>query len=878
MTQNLLFGRIDTRVELDKEDGDHAYFHALSLKLEYLAKIVTAGIVACIGDDVDKHRYSLEHRLVRADSFGTWIEILHAALVGPSSQLFGGGALNLVRDLTERVGPGDWRYEAVANLHQATNLIGLKIQLGNRVTLRQFFDLCVSFRNRSRGHGAPTTEQCAQCCPKLGEALSAVVGNLRLFRVPWVHLHQNLSGKYRVSKLLSESSPFDYLKRERDIQFRDGVYFYCDRPVHTPFVFSDPEIRDIALPNGNFKNNRFEALSYITNDLTVKEGVEWSDPPSRLPSSETEGRKELDIVGNTFSNVPPMPTGYIPRSDLEGQVKEELLNYDQHPIVSLTGPGGVGKTTIAISAIREIAAQRSQPYDVILWISARDIDLLEFGPKPVSPRVVTEDNIAEAAADLLEAAGREERHFDRRAYFQNALESGAWGGPTLFVLDNFETMQNPSDAFRWIDTYVRPPNKVLITTRFRSFVGDYHIEIGGMTDEEAKCLIEEHASRLGVANLLNDAYKEDLIRESDGHPYVIKILLGEVAKEQRAVTPKRVFASSDDLLRSLFQRTFNALSLAGQRVFLLLCSWRVLVPEVAVEAVLLRPGTERFDVSSALEELSRYSLVNRVSFAEDSPEGEGAFVGVPLAAVEYGRRRLEVSPFKAAIEQDRRLLMEFGAGKQTDAAHGVLPRIDNLVQSVAKRASEKPETLGEILPILEYLAERVPKAYLKLADLVIEVDYSADATEEAKRYLSNFLEVAAPPDKLYAWLRLAELCESNEDWFGAVHALTEAMLLSTSDVDDISRYANRLNTLLRVLKGRNIEMAWSGGLSELIQRAIQAMERRLSVMSATDCSRLAWLYLNIGNTSRALDVANIGLRRDHINEYCLNLARKLNVV
>ena len=151
MAQDLLFDRIDTRIALDKEDGDHAYFHALSLKLEYLAKIVTAGIVACVGDDVDRQRYSLEHRLVRADSLGTWIETLHSALDSPSGQLFSGDALNLARDLTQRVSLGDWRYTAVTTLNQAAREIGVETQLGNRVALRQFFDLCVSLRNRSRG-------------------------------------------------------------------------------------------------------------------------------------------------------------------------------------------------------------------------------------------------------------------------------------------------------------------------------------------------------------------------------------------------------------------------------------------------------------------------------------------------------------------------------------------------------------------------------------------------------------------------------------------------------------------------------------------------------------------------------------------------------
>ena len=293
------------------------------------------------------------------------------------------------------------------------------------------------------------------------------------------------------------------------------------------------------------------------------------------------------------------------------RVFRRLLRTDRHPIVSLTGPGGIGKTTIAIASIEDIAQLNPVPYQVVLWISARDIDLLESGPKSVSPQVITQQDISRAAVELLEPEDRSSNNFNPNTYFQKCLDEGA-ASTTLFVLDNFETVKSPVDVFNWIDTYIRPPNKVLITTRFRDFAGDYPIEIGGMTDEEASNLIDQHAKLLEIESLLNSTYKSELIRESDGHPYVMKVLLGQVAKEQRAVKPQRIMASADHLLKALFERTYGALSPAGQRVFLLLCSWRVFVPEVAVEAVSLRPGSERFRVTEALEELRRFSLVDQI--------------------------------------------------------------------------------------------------------------------------------------------------------------------------------------------------------------------------------------------------------------------------
>jgi hypothetical protein len=877
MTAGPLLDEIKTRVARDRDDGDIAYFNALLFQLEYITKLVTAGVVACLAEEPDRHRYSFEHRLVRADSLGDWVDTLNAALTGPASQYFLPAARPIVRNVTERVAERDPRYCAVQRLDEVARRFGLNAQMGQKAALRQFFELGVAIRNRTRGHGAPTSAECSQVSPLLADAIDLAVGQIELFRAPWAYLHRNPSGKYRVCPLLGDCSPFEYLKRTRDIALPNGVFLYLDGPIHyldrlihVPLVFSDPDVRDVFLPNGNFRGQTFEALSYVTNDVKNIEGASWSNPPGRLPPSETEGRTALEPVGNTFANLPPIPIGRIPRHRLEAQVREELERIDRHPIVTLTGPGGIGKTTVALAAITAIANSDRPPYDVILWMSARDIDLLESGPKPVTPRVVRKEDIARAAVELLEPRERNQPGFKPEAYFQTILANGA-AGPTLFVFDNFETLESPADVFRWLDTYIRLPNKVLITTRFRDFAGDYPIEVGGMTDEEAIQLIDQEAARLGISDLLTANYKEELINESEGHPYVIKILLGQVAVERRAVKPERIVASADHLLTALFERTYEALSPAAQRVFLLLCSWRVVVPALAVEAVSLRPGNERFNVAGALDELKRFSLVEEIAPSTDSER----FVGVPLAAAAYGRRKLEVSPFKVAVEEDRKLLMEFGAGKREDAKHGVLPRIDRLVRNVASRASDDPATLERYLPILEYVASRVPRAYLRMAELVIETQGMQRGAEQAKTYLRRFLETAQTHEKLHAWLRLADLCRSTNDAVGEVHALSEAALLPTIAAAEIGSLANQINNRIRDLKGRRIEDAWSPEVRSLIDRVAIAMERHIDELSATDCSRLAWLYLNIGREDRAREIARIGLERDPNNKHCSNLIGRL---
>src|SRR5581483_4470196 len=226
----------------------------------------------------------------------------------------------------------------------------------------------------------------------------------------------------------------------------------------------------------------------------------------------------------------------------------------------------------------------------------------------VQPHVLTETDLAKEFLRLIPPRTEEERQLKPLEHLSRSLTKSA-EGPLLFVFDNFETVRNPVELYRWLDTYIRLPNKILITTRFRDFKGDYPVEVVGMSEEETDELVEATARRLSITHLLTPDYRQEVYRESGGHPYVIKILLGEVSKAGHLRRVERIVASRDEILDALFERTYSGLSPAARRIFLTLTGWRSTVPELALQAVLLRPSNDRIEVEEAIDELSRSSFI-----------------------------------------------------------------------------------------------------------------------------------------------------------------------------------------------------------------------------------------------------------------------------
>lgn len=323
--------------------------------------------------------------------------------------------------------------------------------------------------------------------------------------------------------------------------------------------------------------------------------------------------------------IPRPPTLTIGRAR---DTETVVAMLQRSPVVTLLGPGGVGKTRLAVEAA--VAYVESSSVDACF------VDLTKISDPGLVPGL-----IARELGIHLESTSRAE----------HVLEEALWGRSLLIVLDNFEHVVTAAGIAGRLVQF-SPDIKVLSTSRARLHVSGEHVfDVAPLALEppavpsgddarpaDAVALFEQVASAVDpefqLAPYLADVVS--ICRTVDGLPLAIELAAGHVrtlpppllrarlgARLGSPIGTARDAPPRQQTIPATIDWSLQLLGAAEQAVFARLGVFAGAVPLPAVEQVC---GTADGDVVDALSRLVDHSLVRRIA----GPRGEPRFVLLEL--------------------------------------------------------------------------------------------------------------------------------------------------------------------------------------------------------------------------------------------------------
>ena len=341
------------------------------------------------------------------------------------------------------------------------------------------------------------------------------------------------------------------------------------------------------------------------------------------------GHKAPSFHPEVFHNLPQPDYGqFIGREQELEQVLNILLPYprSQYPLVTITGIGGIGKTTLAL----HVAHRFLRDYDhipeearfkAIIWTSAKQTVLTAEDIMPRRQALRTLEDIYSAIAITLR---REDIILTNQQNQTELLRSALAQQRSLLVVDNLETIDD--DAVLQFLRELPAPTKAIVTTRHRIDVA-YPLRLVGMRWNDVQKLVAQESREKDVK--LSQEEVAQLYRRTGGVPLAIVWSIAQIGfgYSIEAVL-ERLGQPSSDVARFCFN---NAIDLIHNKPAYTLLGALAMFPfDASREALGLVTRFSVLDRDDGLVMLDKLSLVNKQ---------ENRFSLLPLTK-EYARNEL----------------------------------------------------------------------------------------------------------------------------------------------------------------------------------------------------------------------------------------------
>lgn len=208
-------------------------------------------------------------------------------------------------------------------------------------------------------------------------------------------------------------------------------------------------------------------------------------------------------------------------------------------LITLIGPGGIGKTRLALEAIRRYRKAKRGPSSTVYWVGLARL-LADADTAAV------EEEVARCVLDADFATGST---FDALA--ETLARSDAVGKPigTVLVLDNCEHVLNPAGKLITELLAAVPGLTVLATSRQPiGWVDEYLLTVPPLTQQQALSLFRTRAQLVGFVLAGEDQVEtaRQICGHMDNHPLYIRLAAAQLRRRPLATILQQLGEDADD--------------------------------------------------------------------------------------------------------------------------------------------------------------------------------------------------------------------------------------------------------------------------------------------------------------------------------------------
>ena len=830
-------------------------------------KLITICSLAVLSIYNEKKSFKYQYTLVRSNSLGSWAgelrriaQDLHRT---PNIQ-----AKQLARNLTQKESVSS---DSPPTQHKlAQKLTGMLIWSLRetayeglnraRANVLDFFQDLVHIRNRTQGHGAKTWVYYRDNCDYMAELAEVTTSLISpLVALATVDEPPPQEGDPYTLIRLAGLSPSKITRSLGDLAADQGDLLLLgkDRAMRLPPLLEiDPSTYETYFANGAWNSNLSQSqfINYFNGDTVLLYRPSLGIEPAKDIPSHTSALQELVATDTLMHNLPSLIPTYISRDTLEQQLAD-LLTDRTHRVISIRGPGGAGKTTLALKIAHDFSqSNRTSNFDAIIWFSGRDVDLLTTGPRPVHQDITDLDSIARNFATLASSEDIEDSHACLE-YIRRELDPDISGTTYLIILDNVETLESPDSVHRFLDTNIILPSKLLTTTRHQTFVGDFPLTILEMGQGEAYSLIRAEARRLHAEPKFDTHTCERIINLTGALPYALTLATAHVSAGHDLNSLPQALGKSETL-SALFDRSVEVLDEDAVYLYMLLGKIAKPVVTHALKAVLEVNG-RKFE--SALEQLEFYSL------ATMSPHDPHRSLALTQMAYAHSKSYSIAHPDEMHIEDLAKKIRHWSAPRAYMTP--VFSFFRNLLDDIQHLPLSERKT---VVSIAEHASQDYAELGLEVALEKSKLDYPVHETRESFR---NAARLSYDDERVWIEWSIFERSHGN-----VYQSLVTAIRAIESGYSD-PRFSSDTAAALADYLSNNKDSVPSHRRGSFLVSVRDDMRKHRdnNLLNATDLSRLGWLYLlqasphDLALIVAANQMAQEGLELEPSNQYCLNL-------